>query len=1561
MIKRNTSRILSLLLTAFMLLGIFPAALPVLAEEKPLGGITVIKASGSTESSEGPQKLFDNNRSGSKWCVNANTGWVVFSTSQPVKLGEMTAYHAGQSNNTWDRGYAGNTKAYALQIFNGEGEPVENDYADESKWTTVGGETNNTDPVKTTTLNMTAAAQYFRLNVTDSGDPNPTKAIRFYELELFTQKKPITISFNAGEGGSGTMKDVSWQSGVEYLLPECGITAPAGKKFAGWTVNGETKQPNETVMFTEDTEITAQWRIVKNITITFNAGNGGSGTMDSVTWDTFKEYTLPECGFTPAEGQKFIGWLVTDQAKQPGEKIALTEDTEITALWRIAKNITITFDAGEGGTGNMPPVHWDSDEKYTIPECGFTAPAGSKFVGWLVNGEHKQPGDKMTLTADATVRAFWRIINNIMVTFNPGDGGTGTMAPVPWDSDVKYTLPECGFTPLANKKFIGWLVNNQTKQPGDTLYLYDATTPVTALWRTITYITITFNAGTGGSGTMDSVKWDTEETYTLPECGFTAPENQKFVGWSVNNEIKQPYARMTLTENTTITAQWKDIQDITVTFDVGEGAAGEMPSVPWDSSELYTLPECTFAVPTGKMFFGWKVGSDEVIKLPGNPVSLKENTVLTAVWLDTEGTAVTQDTVSMTGGLYTVDGDVTVTERIQVTGVVTLDLRSGKLTASKGIRVPEGAVLNIISSTGNGSLLADGANASNNFAGIGADTTETGVGTSNGDNAGTINIYGGNIEATGGYQAAAIGGGYAKTGGNISILGGTVNAVGGDEGCGIGSGNRATGGNVTISGGTVTVTAGGSNREGTGIGSGYFGDINNIIINGGNITVTGYSLPGIGCGNKADCISIGGNCTVIAKSLSSDGYNKSPAIGCGYQCSCEKIEITGGDITASTGAYGYSAIGTGTNATLKELNISGGIIHAAGGENGFGIGMHLENPFLSPYTDCSITITGGIITASGGKGGIIESFVYNDDYNDEIKCTVTKAEGLISENGGRKYTVYGDYTLPADFNLEAESILDVPENTTLNIPEGITLQNDGYIYNDGMILLNGTLTNNDKLFVKLTLNTNGGEITAASLLTAHGIYKEHLNNLGVTRTGYNFLGWFDAETDGNQIENCPLNPVTLYAHWEALTYSILFTVNGEPYREITYKYGAPVTAPEYTVPEGHTFSGWDVPETMPAEDLVLDATLTPNTHTVTLYLNDGSDEVFDTKQVEHGGTVSLASSPERTGYKFTGWYRDEGMTEVWDIDADTVISDMSLYAGWEEKLAYNSSYNMKLGEDISLGFIFHVDESLQDLPDLRLVCNIQSAVPREVELQFSDAESFLMGDGNYYYRFYCPLAAKEMSDIITAKLVSGSGSDTLVYEDGISFSVKDYAAKILSGSTQESQRAVPVVKAMLNYGAAAQTYFDYRMDKLANSILDDGDKIVPHHEFTESTQETTGSLPEGLVHEGCTLMFVNKIKIRFYFSGNIEGVTFSFGHGPVEPQAKDGMHYVESYPISVTALAEPVTLTVTADDGTTWSKTYSVWDYAHNMQPKRSGLIYNVMNAMYDYYNEVHKYGEIHP
>ncbi len=156
------------------------------------------------------------------------------------------------------------------------------------------------------------------------------------------------------------------------------------------------------------------------------------------------------------------------------------------------------------------------------------------------------------------------------------------------------------------------------------------------------------------------------------------------------------------------------------------------------------------------------------------------------------GIPVTTGTTELTEPYYYVPNDVTISNRITVSGDVTLILTEGKtLTASKGIELYDGNKLTI---EGKGSLIATG---TESYSGIGSERV------------GTLVINDGVINATGGQNAAGIGGQWNNpVGGTIIINGGEVTATGGYGAAGIGGSSVGVCGTVAINGGKVRAKGG---------------------------------------------------------------------------------------------------------------------------------------------------------------------------------------------------------------------------------------------------------------------------------------------------------------------------------------------------------------------------------------------------------------------------------------------------------------------------------------------------------------------------------------------------------------------------------------------------------------------------------------------------------------------------------------------------------------------------------------------------------------------------------
>ncbi len=144
-----------------------------------------------------------------------------------------------------------------------------------------------------------------------------------------------------------------------------------------------------------------------------------------------------------------------------------------------------------------------------------------------------------------------------------------------------------------------------------------------------------------------------------------------------------------------------------------------------------------------------------------------------------------------------------------------------------------------------------------------------------------------------------------------------------------------------------------------------------------------------------------------------------------------------------------------------------------------------------------------------------------------------------------------------------------------------------------------------------------------------------------TKEGYTFSGW------SNLPEVMPANDVTVVGSFTANSYTVTYTVDGEVVSTEVVEYGAVLTAPQTPTKEGYKFSGWsEHPETMPAQDLVIVATFTLESYTLT-YLIDGY--VYSTQEVDYNTPIETGNVPFREGYTFSGWNEVPATMPAYDL------------------------------------------------------------------------------------------------------------------------------------------------------------------------------------------------------------------------------------------------------------------------------------------------------------------------
>ena len=271
-----------------------------------------------------------------------------------------------------------------------------------------------------------------------------------------------------------------------------------------------------------------------------------------------------------------------------------------------------------------------------------------------------------------------------------------------------------------------------------------------------------------------------------------------------------------------------------------------------------------------------------------------------------------------------------------------------------------------------------------------------GIGSTWGEDNGTIEIHGGKLDVKGAKKAAGIGAGYctetrSTNAGKITIYGGVVKAEGGDCGAAIGGGSghdgsqydsdgftihpTSDGADFTLYGGVVTAI-GGEYAAGVGGGGGYDkivsnafrpgGDSGKCKIYGGTLTAQGgYRGAGIGSGNKdgVNYLLNHGEIYISGGTVTSTGGKYAAGIGGGCSCSAGTIVISGGTVTSIGGIDG-AGIGGGESGGGGTITIKGGNVRAEGRSYGAGIGSGEVRSDLSVGAD--LTITGGTVIAIAG-------------------------------------------------------------------------------------------------------------------------------------------------------------------------------------------------------------------------------------------------------------------------------------------------------------------------------------------------------------------------------------------------------------------------------------------------------------------------------------------------------------------------------------------------------------------------------------------------------------------
>jgi len=239
------------------------------------------------------------------------------------------------------------------------------------------------------------------------------------------------------------------------------------------------------------------------------------------------------------------------------------------------------------------------------------------------------------------------------------------------------------------------------------------------------------------------------------------------------------------------------------------------------------------------------------------------------------------------------------------------------------------------------------------------------------------------------------------------------------------------------------------------------------------------------------------------------------------------------------------------------------------------------------------------------------------------------------------------------------------------------------------------------------------------------------------------------------------------------------------------------------------------------------------------------------------------------------------------------------YGGAEKEytITWKEAYS-SLGGNIAVVFKADLSEDLVEDPNAFMRFTYAG---KTVDVPVSEASR--AGD---YYNFFCRITSVNMTDDITAQMMVGEEA----IGRNVTTSLEKYCSYIISNS--KDAKTVNLMKAMLNYGAAAQKMMNYKTDNLANKSLSDADKVLTKVDATQYKHSITGT-EDGIKPVEALLVLGSETTIRVGFSltGNktIDQYTFTVDGVEVEPVLKGGKYVLEVPNIAAHRLDEYHTFT----------------------------------------------------
>ena len=332
----------------------------------------------------------------------------------------------------------------------------------------------------------------------------------------------------------------------------------------------------------------------------------------------------------PVNGENFLAWETEGTLIYPGDKITVTKNTTLTAVYtNKPQTVAITYHYNFGD--NTQPFIDSGYPKNTTATVrsydyvGFFAPTGYEFLGWATtpNGNVEyQPNKKVFVDAndDNNLYAVWQVKTYTVTWVNWDNKELEKDEDVPYGATPEYDgdAPTKAGNAQYSYKFTGW---NPAISPVTGDVTYKAQFEAVTNTYTVTWV----NWDDTNLEVDEDVPYGADPEYDgeEPTKAADAQYTYTFKGWTPEVE--------TVTGDATYKATYtKEANSYTLTYDLDGGE--------WENDTTYTYPKKyneeveVKADPTkeGYTFAGWT--SAEVKVVNGKFTMPAKNVTLTAQW-----------------------------------------------------------------------------------------------------------------------------------------------------------------------------------------------------------------------------------------------------------------------------------------------------------------------------------------------------------------------------------------------------------------------------------------------------------------------------------------------------------------------------------------------------------------------------------------------------------------------------------------------------------------------------------------------------------------------------------------------------------------------------------------------------------------------------------------------------------------------------------------------------------------------------------------------------------------